>query len=155
MDQYQQASQASQMLKDERSSARTEALNAIRLIEVCLVEALAGERLRALPNLTRGSARAKSYFAARVRGKHGEGLYDDRFVLVLDDCGMLMMANVSGSRVAEDSDLLAEDLEKLTVLVKDALEGHVQACTKSAKSYAKCADLARRVGAALTDFTER
>ncbi len=146
--QMQTAEDVSKNLQEDRLTARSNAVIAIRLIEDRLVEALSGERLRGLPNLNKSAP----YFAARVRSKPAQLLEDDRWTLVLDDSGMLMMAAKDCSTAAKDEDLLAEDLEKFTRVVKTALDGHISACTRSAKSYAKCTRLSSLVWDALMNF---
>jgi len=111
---------------------REEAVRAIRLLEAKLVQALDGETLRGLPVLTEGR-----FYGANVRatGRYGIATWlskDGNDSLVLLKTGGLAMAwrdetaiLGAGLRMADESDLWAGDLERVSGVVEEVLRTHL------------------------------
>lgn len=153
---------AHQRLVDSRHGAKQDAIKAIRLIEGRLVEALAGEPLRGLPNLLpEVGARHQQFYALQVRGKFADRpLPYDEAVVVLTREGRLCWATRESDghlRPAvrahlvpvEDDELMLEDLQLVAASVERALQAHLARVESTSERYRNVSALARRVSHAL------
>lgn len=155
---FERVSDASGQLRAVREDAREKAVRAIRALERALVDALDGELLKGLREIRPG------YQAARVRGKdpfeelpqpkpfENEG----REVLVLESNGHLCMSCAGRnlrhsvvSRLADDADLLVEDVENLGRLYERILAEHIERARRSAETFDRYAALAAQVSEVL------
>jgi hypothetical protein len=155
---FERVSHASGNLRVVREGAREKAVQAIRALEHALVEALDGENLKGLREIGAG------YQAARVRGQDPfEELPEPkpfesqgREVLVVTSSGTLAMARScrafrqgAAERVAEDADLLIEDVQDLGRLFELILGEHIERARKSAETFSRLELLAIQVSEAL------
>jgi hypothetical protein len=133
--------QASKVHAGWRRTGRASAVETIRLLEAAIVEALAGERLRNLPNL----GKSEAFFGVRVRGTSFAPLPPGRPCLIVDDSGMLMMAtrgSPCNSVAATDEDLKAEDVEPYANLMEAVLTMHLVGTKRSTERYRRCGKVA-------------
>jgi hypothetical protein len=156
VDLFDVAAAATHRLAAVRDFAREEAVAAVRVLEARLRDALAGEKLRGLSNLTPWLP--SRYVAARVGGGDRYGIDrnlpdDGREAIVVTRDGTLAVARVDGTAVVEreveDDDIFAEDHEAVARAVLEVLERYVSGAGKAERNYARAGDLARRVSAAL------
>jgi hypothetical protein len=121
-----------------RKIARANSIRACRILESALIHALQSEPLRGLPNL---GTSACPFYAGRVRGKPDTQLPPEKWSLVVNPHGLLVMAKpivVDGDlldvRTAPvlDEELLAEDCERLATCLAILLPRHI-AKTKAAE----------------------
>jgi len=155
---------AQSRLSSVRTSAREEAVSAIRSLEARLVETLAGEPLRGMPNLLPDAP--KQFYALQIRGRSNRYLsLEGRAELVLlreamvnsagehvmlawavRDAGSPMRPFVSAivSPVA-DEEFNAEDLARVIEVVQGALQAHLARIASTEVTYARADDLARRL----------
>lgn len=148
----------STVLSEKRLKARVVSIRAIRELEERLVEAIAGEKIRGMPNLM---PTGEPLYAMRINSwsrKWGasEPLpRDGREVLVLTNVGQLRVARRDGQepwsdlREVVDEELVIEDLELFTRAVQAALEKHMALVDKRVRSIARVEDLAKRVSDAV------
>ena len=134
---------SSESLNSIRSMSRANAVASVRELETYVVDALCGERLKGLPNLMRGW---KPFFAARLRGNIDNQLplekheTSGRPVIVIDDTGMLMLVRRSRcggveSEVAQDEDLIAEDVQEYISKMGSILHTHIAICRRGIEKY--------------------
>lgn len=132
--------QASSRLGEARTEARGAAVMAIRKLELTLVDALAGETLKGLPDL------GGRTYGARVRGKHDGQLVGGHVALVIRPDGTLgLMDGGSVDRNVEDGELMVEDVEDLAAKVEIVLRGHLVAAERGAVRYKRLQWLAVRL----------
>lgn len=159
-DRIEQARVVNELTAQSRERARADAVRIIRQLEERLITALSGEVLRGLPNLCRDAA--KPFFAIRARcGDASDPLpWDGRAVLVLALDGHLRMAMRQEDKtlrpvtevvswLAEDKDILAEDLACVTKRMNEALENHLTKAVKATERYTAVSDLAERLSMVL------
>lgn len=125
-----------------QTSARTNAIRAIRRLESSTVKALAGTTLRGLPEL------APNIHALRVRSSaRNRGLQLQPFepALVISPSGHLKMAGIHGMYLAEDATLRSEDLEPFCDALREALAMHLIRTEKASVRYQAIDDLAKKL----------
>lgn len=138
-------------MRAAQSDARAASVSAVRAVEAALVEALGGERLRGLPVLHRTPV----FAGARARGRRIDGVLAEKHVLVLDEEGRLRMACTGpdgvgvATRPADDSELLAEDVEDVARAAEEVLRRHVTLLAQKAARYRALVELAGKLEAAL------
>lgn len=135
---------AAGQLSAARHAARGPTIEAIRKLELAVIDALGGEQLRGLPeHAAPGQPR---FQAARVRGKP-DARIDGRPVLVLVTSGRLMMASQQADgiecRPVTDDELVIDDLEALTRTIYAVTRDHVRRTDFGVRSYDRAHDLAR------------
>ena len=144
-------------LSESRLDVRASAVSAIRAIEARLVEALAGERLRGLPNL---GTRLDPFYAQRVLSKHSTGARlppDGREVLAIHTDGRLIVVSWRVGRVVNrplvDDEIVLEDLEPYVRIVGDILERFVALSERRTARIDRAGDLARRLIEVAEEFS--
>lgn len=150
---------ASEQVAEERDGARRSAIEAIRLLERRLRDALRGDPLRGMVNLVyvRGVVRQ----AARVVGREGAhtGFFevsDERIdkpivfgtsALVMTRDGALAQFAVTAdgefsSRPVSDDELVAQDLDAVVHTARRVLRRHVERADRTAANYARLSEMA-------------
>lgn len=146
-------------LAESRASVRESTVEAIRSIETRLVAALAGERLRGLPNL---GTRSAPFYAQRILDAHSTGARlpsDGREVLAIDSDGKLVAVHWragNGSvsaRAVLDDEIVLEDLEPYVRIVGDILERFAELSEKRIERIERAGVLARRIIEVTEAFT--
>jgi len=147
--------------------ANDEARKAVRALEDRLVEALRGEPLRGLPNLTCSYTETRGIDAGKTipgtfepfqglrvlsaeQNRDKPVRYDDPEVLVLGRLGRLLFVRRTNRerlvfRAPVDEDLTADVLDGFRETVAQALEIHVERTEQREASLDQLADLARRL----------
>ncbi|HEX7095665.1 MAG TPA: hypothetical protein VF183_07265 [Acidimicrobiales bacterium] len=156
-------------LADSRPPRR-EAIAAIRALERAVIDALAGQTLRGLPNLGTGSS---PFLGANVRGATytqrvpfpGDAQIEGNPVLVLRPDARLAMAWTVRSATtgrfdfvhhgAEDDNLLVEDLTALVTLLPKVLTEHLVKAERTQAGWAATRTLAHRVLDLVSSSTRR
>lgn len=158
-------------LADVKREAREASVNAIRRMMATLADSLRGGSLNGLPNL--GLSSSRPYRAARVRGSGGRlaRVRDVDFMstplarpkrparhgkpaLCINLRGQLVLAQidhwgaVSETPVA-DTELLAEDAERLASALAGVLHAHIINATKTTKRFARMRDFSDKLNLAL------
>jgi hypothetical protein len=136
-----------------RSTARVEAIRAIRELEKALQAALAGDTIRGLPDAL--SFRHDPPLQALRVGSETNWLpLDGREVLLLSRRGELLFGRVLGqgrycTREVGDEELRAQDLEHVTRTVQRALVTHLARTEKVAANYETASNLAQTLAKAV------
>lgn len=149
----------STVLSERRMKARTVSIQAIRALEAKLVEALGGEKIRGMPNLT-GAGEPLHAVRLNWSPRHGAGAHiphDGREVLVLANDGRLRVARRQLSTTKSqvilrdplDEELILEDLEPFMRVVQECLERHIASTERRIEAFSKVENLARRIADAV------
>lgn len=143
------AARASRALSETRTKARDVSIRAIRDVERRVVEALAGEQLRGMPNLAERGAplRAMRVNAWSRNGDSSMLPRDGREVLVFTAAGRLAVARLGevGPQIRHvtDDELVLEDLSSFVGVVQEALERHIALVDRRVQSLKKAEALAK------------
>jgi hypothetical protein len=151
-------------LRRRIASARSLALTAVLGVQNRVLSALAGQRIRGLPNLVPDLNRNPKFIAARVRGGYDEPLPalsrdngPGREVLCISDEGVLIMAYrlynpiackefVSYRWIVED-DIRVEDVQDYARAMSRVLSTHVAECERLSVRFDEVATIAQKLQA--------
>jgi len=153
---------ASSELARAKEASRADAIVAITGLEEGLREALEGEKLKGLPNIAHSSS--APYRGAQVRTKrlndplprpaHGQEWGREALVMNMDGVLALTRASSDGAieeRVADASDLRAEDLVDVAEAIVTLVDVHCQAAARRAGQYKRLRRLAGAINRALEE----
>lgn len=149
----QQVKEVTAKLTEARDSAKQSAIEAIRTLESDLGDSLGGERLKGVFRLTPNGF--PPFQGVHVRRTAKDAPLNDIPTLVLSSDGVLTVASFNNSgndvsqftqvRVAEDSDIILEDLEGLLTTLNYILPIHCRKAQEAQARFEQVDAFARKV----------